>query len=425
MMSKQFFLDPGTDMLPGEKVDKTAQKMRAGITKVKTAYRESKREISRTYLNPYELGGITKSLDRLTKHLSILGGSLKTERTLFESALASLERETELQTSETPQHPTEPNDENNKRSSTLRWIDSEDEIQLRKAAMLATGEYCKTGKYTSPQNSRPNSRAGSRRNSFDEEENQKSVSSLRSFLKLSRFSGTVPKPPAKANRQIEHGDGELLITYLESLRDPLMRLSKECAAVLDCINYSIAVELDMDDENDISIRETWVAYIRHLLKLKKPAKTNAPAVINKENGRRHDPKNCDCAKVIHEAIKNFDESEHERMRTLYHLNRKKLGSETLDLGLREELFLVFFFIFSLREVANELESMAKNMDKIRSSRKGKHFYMPQLTPKWWKKWASSMNHQSVRDKGGYSLGELEYYSMYIMYIFISHHQSLS
>lgn len=410
MMSKQFFLDPGTDILPGEEVDKTAQKMRAGITKVKTAYRESKREISRTYLNPYELGGITKSLDRLTKHLSILGGSLKTERTLFESALASLERETEMQATETPQHPTEPNDEGNcnKKTSSLRWIDSEDEMHLRKAAMLAAGEYCQSGgKYaTSPQNSRPNSRAGSRRNSFDEEENQKSVSSLRSFLKLTRLSGTVPKPPAKANRQIEHGDGELLITYLESLRDPLMQLSKECAAVLDCINHSIAVELDMDDENDISIRETWVAYIRHLLKLKKKPAAQANVVtVNKENGRRHEPNECNCAVIMHKAIKNFDESEHERMRTLYHLNRKKLGSETLDLGLREELFLVFFFIFSLREVANELESMAENMDKIRSSRKGKHFYMPQLTTKWWKKWASSINHQSVRDKGGYSLGK--------------------
>lgn len=417
MITKQFFLDPESEMVAGEVVDITADRMRAGMTKVKTAYHEAKYEISYTYIRPYELGEIQKSLDRLTKHLNILGGSLKTERVLFENAIAALELETEQNADNPPvaqqQHPTEvdSDQEGQPRKSVLRWIDSEDEKHLRRAALFAAGEYSQTGKYTSPHNSRPSSRAGSRagsrRTSFDEdyaEQNQKSVTSIKSFLNMARLSGSTPKPPPKTNRQLEHGDGELLVTYLESLRDPLMRLSIECAAVLDCVNRSVIVELDVDDEDDKSIRKTWVAYISHLLKWQKGKPFNG--LVNTKAHRRHEPDECNCAQTIHEAIIKFDKAEQERMHTLYELNRSKLGSDTLDLGKREELFLVFFFIFSLREVANELESMARNMDNLRASRRGrkrKHLYMPQLTQKWWKKWAISNNHQSIRDKGGYAL----------------------
>ncbi|KAI8137954.1 Fusaric acid resistance protein-like-domain-containing protein [Fennellomyces sp. T-0311] len=419
MITKQFFLDPESEMVPGEVVDETAEKMRKGMTKVKTAYKEAKYEISYTYIRPYELGNIQKSLDRLTKHLNILGGSLKTERVLFETAIASLhaaeaasstDEDTDSSDSTDDEHQlTHPHDE--PRKSTLRWLTNEDELDLRRAAMLAAGH--------SPQNSRPNSRigsragsrAGSRRNSLDdtdhEDQNQKSVSSLRSFLNLAKLSSPAPKPPRKKNRHlIEHGDGELLVTYLESLRDPLMRLSMECAPVLDCVSHSIEVELDMDDDDDKSIWKTWKAYIFHTFKIKKRKKNEEP----KKSKYKHEPKDCDCAKTMSEAIKRFDKTEGDRMHTLYKLNMSRIGNEVLDLGMREELFLVFFFIFSLRQVATELESMAKAMDELRSSRpdrRRRHLYMPQFTQKWWRKWASSNDHQSVRDKGGYSLSNLQ------------------
>ncbi|KAI9495945.1 hypothetical protein BDB00DRAFT_811080 [Zychaea mexicana] len=428
LITKQFFLDPESEMVAGEVVDETAEKMRAGMTKVKSAYHEAKYEISYTYIRPYQLGNIQKSLDRLTKHLNILGGSLKTERVLFENAIAALAAENAGagSTDETDEdtdddHDTE--DEHHKmthphdepRKSTLRWLNTEDELNLRRAAMLAASH--------SPQNSRPNSRmgsragsrAGSRRNSLEDEDhedqNQKSVSSLRSFLNLARLSNPMPKPPRKRNRQIiEHGDGELLVTYLESLRDPLMRLSMECAPVLDCVSHSIVEELDMDDDDDKSVWKTWKAYIFHLLKLNKKRNKNEQDEPRKSCKLKHDPKNCNCAGTMREAIRKFDETEGERMHTLYKLNCTKVGNDVLDLGMREELFLVFFFIFSLREVATELESMAKTMDELRHSkhkRRRKHLYMPQLTQKWWKKWASTNNHQSIRDKGGYSLATLQ------------------
>ena len=412
MITKQFFLDPESEMIAGEVVDQTAEKMRTGMTKVKSAYQEAKYEISYTYIRPYELGDIQKALDRLTKHLNILGGSLKTERVLFENAIASLhaaeaavasttENDSESSSDDDMTHP---HDE--PRKSTLRWLNTEDETKLRRAAMLAAGH--------SPQNSRPNSRigsragsrAGSRRNSLDdtdhEDQNQKSVTSLRSFLNLAGLSSPAPKAPRKKNRRVvDHGDGELLVTYLESLRDPLMRLSMECAPVLDCVSHGIEVVLDMDDDDDKSIWKTWKAYIFHVLKMKKKT-VEEP----RKSKYKHELKNCDCATTMNVAIKRFDKAEGDRMQTLHKLNLSKIGNEAMELGMREELHLIFFFIFSLRQVAMELGIMANAMDELRKKtpdRRRRHLYMPQFTQKWWKKWASSNNHQSIRDKGGYSL----------------------
>lgn len=421
MITKQFFLDPGSDMVAGETVDKTAQRMRGGMTKVKTAYHEAKYEISYTYIRPYGFGSIQKSLDRLTKHLNILGGSLKTERILFENAIEVIESEKEKNAPAV--HPTCPLDtidsdssdhEEAPRKSALRWIDSEDEFSLRKAALIAARDQ------RSPHNSRPSSRAGSRRNSYEDdvaEQNQRSISSLRSFLNMTKLAGGAnhekkekehhhshhhhhPKPPSKANRQIETGDGELLLTYIESLRDPLMNLSVECVAALDCVSHSVALQLDVEDDDVKSIRKTWAAYLGHLLKL-----TSKPKPDVTQHARRHEPDQCDCAKKMDEAIRQFDTSEQERMLTLYRSNHSKTGNKTLDLNMREELFLVFFFIFTLREAATELKGMAESMDGLRATRRSRrHLYMPQLTQKWWRKWVHTNNHQSIRDKGGYTLG---------------------
>ncbi|KAI9317563.1 hypothetical protein BX666DRAFT_1938456 [Dichotomocladium elegans] len=412
MITKQFFLDPESEMITADVVEKTAEEMRRGMLKVKTAYHEAKYEISYTYIRPYELGNVQKALDRLTRHLNILGGSLKTERILFENAIASLELLNEKQKQQeqpVEMHPTDVDSEpeDTPRKSTLRWLNQEDEMRLRKAAMLATG-----ASTTSPQNSRPNSRvasragsrAGSRRNSLDvdfEEQNQKSVSSIRSFLNLSKFNGPKPKPPPKVSRSFDHTGGELLIAYLESLRDPLMRLSMDCVSVVDCLSHSIVVELDMDDDDDKSIWKTWSSYLTHIFKLK-PRKVDNASLPKCR--LPHEPNECNCTQKIKEAIRRFDREESERMQQLYNIE-----GHTVDLDMREELFLVFFFIFSLRESAKELGSMASTMDDLRSSRRDRHrrhLYMPQLTQKWWRKWASTANHQSIRDKGGYSMTTL-------------------
>jgi hypothetical protein len=311
---------------------------------------------------------------------------------------------------------------------------SEEDLNLLRTALRATNEFMNgnNGKYTggshhpsahgshqpsahnSPRSSRPGSRVNSRptsvHNSEDEdfsEHNQKSVSSLKSFLSLPKLSiPKPPKPPKKTKKQTEYHHRHLLMTYLESLRDPLMDLSLDCANALECVCDSIASELDMDDDD--SIKKTWKSFLRHTLKIgKKPEEDNSKAQ------ERHKGSNkCNCSQNVRLAVIQFDKAERERMHALYEINKARIGHDALDLGMRQELFLVFFFIFTMREVANELQEMTMHMDELRlhsrkasfKGKKRKHLYMPALSQKWWQKWAKASNHQSVRDKGGYSFG---------------------
>jgi len=96
-----------------------------------------------------------------------------------------------------------------------------------------------------------------------------------------------------------------------------------------------------------------------------------------------------------------------------------MRGERLDLGIRDELFLVFFFIFTMREVASNLEQMAAEMRKLQEKtlaqmktnskhKKKKKLYMPQITTQTWKKWFYSNSYQEVQDHGGYSFGYLQH-----------------
>ncbi|KAL7315805.1 hypothetical protein PS15m_004979 [Mucor circinelloides] len=451
LITKQFFLDPQSDPVAESVVDEASAKMRKGMTKVKTAYREAKYEMSYAFIRPQQLGQIRKSLGRLTKHLSILGGCLKTERELFESAIDALQAEMRDLDSEDEdgqstlhQHPTaahggyhSDNEELNRNSLGRQY--SEEDLNLLRTALRATNEFM-NGSATrttssnnlslhpstnaSPQHSRPASRAGSRANSRpgsvynseDDEDtehnNQKSVSSLKSFLGLPKLSIPKPKPPKKTKKQTEYHHRHLLLTYLESLRDPLMDLSLDCSNALECVCDSIANELDMDHDDDISIRKTWKAFLRHTLKI---GKKEVDEERNKKNLERHKGSTkCNCSQSIRLSIIQFDKAERERMHALYEINKARIGCQALDLGMRQELFLVFFFIFTLREVANELQEMTLHMDELRlhsrkasfNGKKRKHLYFPGLSQKMWNKWARGNNHQSTRDKGGYTFATL-------------------
>ncbi|KAI8388044.1 uncharacterized protein BYT42DRAFT_558741 [Radiomyces spectabilis] len=412
MITRQFFLDPQSDMMTPDKIDEVAAKLRTGMTKVKSAYREAKYEISIACIRPQDLGTIRKSLDRMTRHLNILGGCVKSERELFESALeflaaemSDMESEDDLRSVYTSG---EEDQSSSHRRSGLPKVYSEEDLHLLKAALRATTDYTQTGKYTSPRSSR----APSRRNSIDDDDDesdhhQRSVTSFKSFLNLSKLSRPKPKPPRKSKKQIEYGTRHLLMTYLESLRDPLMQLSLECTEVMACVSYGILDELDMHDETNKTTHKSLAAYLRHLFKLgpKRAESINSQLALHRDH--------CNCAQTIRDAIREFDEQEKKRMQALYQSNQSR-NNGALDLGMREELFLVFFFIFTLREVANELEIMTINMDELRSNsrkrgREGKRrrrLYMPQINVKWWKKWSAWNNHQSMRDKGGYAYASL-------------------
>lgn len=459
LITKQFFLDPRSEPVAESDVDSAADKMRKGMTKMKTAYREAKYEMSYSFIRPQQLGKIRKSLGRLTKHLSILGGCLKTERELFESAIEALQAEvvdTEEEAEEEDDdattidnnghefdHSHHPHrnphlhgydhDEHHRPSSHNRHSYSEDDLNLLRTALRATNEFMNNNHphtvhpsaNTSPFSSRPvsrsgsrtgsrvgsraNSRPGSTHNSDNEEEdysdhNQLSVTSLKSFLNIPKLTIPKPKPPKKSNKkQTEYHHRHLLLKYLESLRDPLMELSLDCAIALECLCDSIAIELDMDQPTQ---HETWGSYLSHLLQINTHVEDQPPDEKTLE--RHGGGLRCNCSQTIRIAIERFDESEHQRMAALYKLNAS--GGGGLDLGMRQELFLVFFFIFTMREVANELQEMTLQMDELRlqarlHGHRRKHVYFPGMNLKVWRKWASGNNHQSTRDKGGYTFGK--------------------
>lgn len=431
MITKQFFLDPKSELVPESVVDSISAKMRKGMTKVKTAYREAKYEVSYAYIRPQQLGQVRKSLDRLTRHLSILGSCLKTERELFESAIEALQAEMREDDSD-------PDGDHDDTSFSNRRSYSEDDMNLLRTSLRATEDYI-NGKYTSGAStprgpsrptsrpaSRPASRASSQANSRppsahvseDEdyaEHNQKSVTSLKSFLSLPKLSVPKPKVPQKTRKQTEYQQRHLLMTYLESLRDPLMELSLDCTSALECVCDSIASELGMDPEDDISMRQTWISFIKHTLNLSQEPSKQAE---QKSNERHGGSTKCNCSQSIRLAIIQFDRSERQRMHALYDLNKiRPDNGGSLDLGMRQELFLVFFFIFTMREVANELQEMTLQMDELRlharktsfKGKKRKHIYMPVPSIKMWRKWASGNNHQSTKDKGGYTLGTVTNY----------------
>lgn len=394
LVTDQFSLEE-SEIVPQSTINNAAEKIRKGMVKVKTAYHEAKYEMSYTYIRPQQLGLIKKSLGRLTKHVTIMGGCLKPERELFASVASALLAQTDTEDDEYPDRP------------ASRHSYTEDDLHLLKTALRATNDLAHTPMHhtasSSPFSSRPVSRVNSAHNSEDEDSDhhQLSVSSIKSFFK-SAITSSKPQPPKKIKRKTEYSHRHLLNMYIQSLKGPLLDLSMDCANVLECVCEGIAIELDMDQDDDISFRDDWKAYLRHVFKIGKKTK-------DKPNHDRHNGSStCNCSQTIRLAIEKFDKAEHARLRSLKQMNG------TVDLGLRPELFLVSFFIFTLREVAHELQEMAMRMDEIRlMSRKSdfngnrkKRLYVPGMNWKMWRKWARGNNHQSTRDKGGLTYGNV-------------------
>ncbi|KAI9264352.1 Fusaric acid resistance protein-like-domain-containing protein [Phascolomyces articulosus] len=484
MITKQFFLEPGVEMIPSKTIDETAEKMRTGIMKVRTAYKEAKYEISYTRIRPMELIDIRKSLERITKHLSALSRSLQSERELFDSILTSLQNEEEDDEDSTSPTSSDNNEEESgdhhrhqhKRRSTIApsenttmWskpsIQSHNDVpsaaglfrssasvavtNLRMTAMSA--KKCKS----SPTTPDVSDNEANSEDDDDTERNQLSVNSLKAFLHIPKIlSPARPKQPSvktpSKRRKSIHSrhDRTLLFTYLESLREPLTRLSVKCVDALVCVRDGISQELthsdraDTEDVDDISVIQSCTSlFFGRTFRRKKRNKstsgdgeekrnsdsgseTMATASSNnqqKQKRRRHphDPEHCTCADDMIQSLRQFDADEKGRIRALYEHNRyqsKHHGNKRdrpIDLTIREELFMVFFFIFTIREICKELEIMTRKMSALKERYKKKtrkRLYIPRPTLRWLRKWVKWNNHQSTRDKGGYSHGALAQYT---------------
>lgn len=505
VIARQFFLDPKTDPIPAKTVDELTDKMHLGVSKVNTAYREAKYEASYAYSSSADLNQTRNSLYRITKHLCILGETLKKQQTLI--------KDTDIFNFQDEYSNSEDNDEASSLGGGSRSSRTPDDQQedlsknsfhsLRQSALEATARYWENGDLSTIPNGKdvetegalhashtttslpalgskaknddemnvhfeqsafepknPGLRAkrltqcsdltekdkiksnggGKRRSHLSSvwssytdsptmrkksldassechsegeldqsESNQISVSSFKSFLKQTGLSATKPKVPEKVGKKIGSNERRLLEIYLETLRDPLLSLVVECASVLDCVRDSLVDQLDLPYEDDANVSQNGVwRYILHVLKLK--------MIRNKDAKKEKRDMNflCNCAEKMRLQIIEFDKCERNRLKALYDLNIRHMKGKALNDEMREGLFLVFFFIFSMREVALELEEMAQNTrdlqlktqteinSNLNQTKKRKKFYMPQITIQTWRKWVHSNSHQNVKDRGGYT-----------------------
>lgn len=426
LITKQFFLDPNEEVIDASVIDDMAEKMRVGMVKVRQSYKESKYEVSYTFIRPQELKVFRKSLDQMVKHLSALSRSLRSERELFDSVLQKLTKDEDKTTvggdtddwsmmsedeDKTHTHdngllrtpsPGRPRhrsaEDTNLRRRAIKKSLSPQPRPKRAPRALSSGtpDAVSTSEETSPSLS------------DIEPSNRTMVSSpLPSLLSVSsrkkkKKKSKRPKPPAKPKKHMNTEYRYILVTYLESLRDPLTRLSTECATVLACVREGVRRELNIDD--DTNRVHTWLSYLSHIFMVN-PHHHDNPHV-------RHGPNSiCTCAQTLRASMYDFDAAERHRMQVLTDTSAHyRYGA--LDIHMREEFFLIFFFIFTLREVAREIEALACSLEQLQRDNGGatrhKHIYMPRFTSKWLRQWVSFNNHQSTRDKGGYSHGMYNY-----------------
>lgn len=382
LVTDQFELEFDTADVDVDTVNVAASKMRAGYAKIMTAYKDSKYELSHAYISPLKAKPIYKSLNNLTKQLAILGASFRSEKALFEAALNSLD--------------------NHESDSD----DGDDPVTQANTATNAYLDQINGGAKGEQTLSR------SKRNTPDSdfyENNQLTVTSIASIKSAHNLTNLVKsKPPKKRHKQIEYGDKQLFVLYLESLRDPLLILSKACTRALNCVSAGISYEWELDEVRQDGTH-SWAYYLSHIFTNRKSNAKRKDS--NNDSVQDHCDRHCDCPERMRNAIAKFDMDENERMETLIRINAKR-HFRPLDLGLREEVFLVFFFIFCLREVAKELEKLTVTLndikdtvDKSKNGTRKRHFYLPNLVgPNGkWRKWASFSSHQAVKDKGGHTL----------------------
>ncbi|RUP06764.1 hypothetical protein BC936DRAFT_140264, partial [Jimgerdemannia flammicorona] len=321
----------------------------------------------------------------------------------------------------------------------------------------------------------------------EEDFQQSTVHSIRSMLSLSRLfhpselrSGeSTPNPgagrksgrdtpskrismeqhriPPKPAKEIVYGDKELLITYLMGVKGPLVELTTVCEETLEAVRKELGEELDIgqeliegpkkEKENGANIKDgkkeegkkrwwtrAWLS-IGALGKRKtninntatssttltdpQASQPNAPTTV--PVGRRPLP---DYARQISTAVISFDL--HEQAHLVRLRRDPAFLAGIIDLGPREELFLVFFFMFSLREVARELRNLADSLrmvkmkngvveeeeereggsgsvDRVMRKRR-KRVFLPKIN---FRKWVMGTNHSTVQDKGGNSVVHFE------------------
>ncbi|RUP48284.1 hypothetical protein BC936DRAFT_144755 [Jimgerdemannia flammicorona] len=416
LTTSAFLLDPDRLDLPNSVVEEASSNMRKAMAKVLIADREARYEISYGYVRPSDFKDITKTIGRLAQHLSSLALSLRNEKFLLEARHGSvqmskgyLELLTKLQDAGIEDHST--------CTTCLKHHVSRPEGAWPRPLSRTHSElHLHTHKEDSESECDGDSPADHdklgrplSRSLFDL--NQDTVTSIGSLAehpsrpkmspRRSDLSLDSPRRRPLPRKEIAFGDKRLLVKYLQGVKDPLAELTISCENTLDAMRLELAKELDIGvshislNENDAEASKSnpasrgkqWLRLLSLMTRKVPPVGEAAPAPAPDHSAQ------------ITAAIESFDSHEKQHLESMQY----NATFRYFDLGHREELFLVFNFMFSLREVARELRNLADGVMTLKTAEPGcggkrrKRIYLPRIDVS---EWLRSSNHFMEKDRGG-------------------------
>ncbi|GJJ71968.1 hypothetical protein EMPS_04325 [Entomortierella parvispora] len=118
------------------------------------------------------------------------------------------------------------------------------------------------------------------------------------------------------------------------------------------------------------------------------------------------PEHVSSVKYLTDELERFDRAEADGLRVFI------ANHPTLDVGPREEIFLIFFFMFALREIARELLHLSKHVEELHERQKKqmekegrkslrKKLWWPKVVGNFWR-WFSWGSYSQARNSEGYS-----------------------
>lgn len=488
LTTSAFLLDPKRLNLPRSTIDDANSRMRLALAKVLSAYSEARYEVSYGYARPTDFKVIKRHVSKLTQHLGSLSLSLQNEKFLLEARSASLVAPEGLRAlgkmgKETEEDEDEEYDDRDHEKemarkavmmvNSLRARDKEEENnggRSRSDSAQENNEGEEDLHQTTVNSIRSMlslSRVFRGSDSPSTEDNTPTTRP-RSGTATPKWPIEHQAIPPKPTKEIYYGDKELLMKYLAGVKDPLAELTTACEETLEAVRKELGEMLDIgadliagdvDKESKVEeekgkqkegeraeekkkgrLERFWpftrrddktalgsTATVTSISTSTAPPtplhSTPAPIPMlpaNRSQPQLHRPLP-DYARKISAAVISFDL--HEQV----HLERLRCD-RAFDLGPREELFLVFFFMFSLREVARELRSLAEALRTLKAkngmveetteevegpqgqgassmkrNRPKKKVFLPKIN---FRKWIQSSNHSTTLDRGGNSAGKV-------------------
>ncbi|KAG0260563.1 hypothetical protein DFQ27_003461 [Actinomortierella ambigua] len=99
-----------------------------------------------------------------------------------------------------------------------------------------------------------------------------------------------------------------------------------------------------------------------------------------------------------QELENFDVAEADGLRNLVSAH------PTLDIGPREEMFLIFFFLFALREIARELLQLGRYVEEMdakwKEEKRGRQLWWPKVVGNFWQ-WFAWGSYAQIKTNEGY------------------------